>query len=285
MCAIPAGWACTHLDDPLAKRVVLTEHTGPFALVMHPSTGEAFVRAALAEAAAVAAVSECLRQDMLAAGIERNIAVIHNPVSADFTPSAPPALSPGEAQRPTFRAAFVGRLTELKGIPEMADAASALARDERWNIEWLIAGTGPCEALLRRRFAAANIESRLEMHGLCDKREVADILGKSHFLVLPSHGENCPLAICEALSVGRPVATTDAAGCKALVSDADGTVARIGDAESLRDAIERLISDYARWDWRETAARAKERFSSKAVAARYADIFDAVAQTGGSHAE
>ncbi len=83
----------------------------------------------------------------------------------------------------------------------------------------------------------------------------------------------CPLAICEALSAGRPVVTTEAEGCRALVGPDDGVLARIGDAASLAEATRRLILDYPQWDWQGISSRARSRFSAATVAARYADIF------------
>jgi len=273
MCAIPAGWACTHLDDPLARRVVVTEHTGPFSLVMTPRAGESYVRAALGEAAAVAAVSEPLRRDMSVAGIRRDIAIVSNPVSAAFAACAPPPVEQDASGRPVYRGVFVGRLTALKGVPELSEAAVALSDDSRFAVEWDVVGPGPLAGELRRRFASAGMGDRLKMHGYCEKSEVAGLIRASHFLVLPSHGENCPLAICEALSVGRPVVTTEADGCRALLDEAEGVLARVGDAGSLADAIARLLSDYAKWDWRSISARARDRFSGSAVARQYAKVF------------
>ena len=273
MCAIPAGWACTHLQDPLAARVVVTEHTGPFSLVLGPRAGEEYVRAALAKAVTVAAVSEPLRQDMLAASIARDIEVIPNPVVGDFAATAPPPVARDDRGRSIHRAIFVGRLTELKGIRELIEAALRLARQDRSLIHWHVAGYGPLESEMRDRFAAAGIGDRLILHGLCDKPTVARLVRESHFLVLPSHGENCPLAICEALSIGRPVVATDVPGCKALVGEGDGVLARVRDAASLAETIGRLVAEYERWDWRAVAARAGERFSGPAVAGQYADLF------------
>jgi glycosyltransferase involved in cell wall biosynthesis len=291
MCAIPAGWACTHLDDPLATRIVVTEHTGPFSLVLSPRAGEAYVRAGLAKAAAVLAVSEPLRQDMLAAGIKREITVVGNPVAEVFAATPPPPVATDSAGRAVYHGLYVGRLTELKGIPELIEAGISLTREvqhahsevgmpphtgmphRRFSIHWHVAGYGPLDQEWRSRFAAAGLTDSLTLHGFCDKPTVARLLREAHFLVLPSHGENCPLAICEALSFGRPVAATDVPGCAALVGDGDGVLARVKDPKSLATAIETLLTDYHRWDWSAIAARAKERFAPAAVAARYAEVF------------
>ena len=276
MCAIPAGWACTHLDHPLARRTVVTEHTGPFSLVLSRRAGESYVRAALAKAAAVVAVSEPLRQNMLAARIDRDIPVIGNPVGRQFAPAPPSPVGADDRGRRRYRALFVGRLTALKGVPELIDAAIALSHEAASAIDWHVAGYGPLEDEMRRRFAEAGLADGLTLHGFCDKPTVAKLLGESHLLVLPSHGENCPLAICEALSVGRPVVTTDTPGCQALVGEGDGVLARVGDAGSLAEAIRRTVTGYSTWDCQAIARRAASRFSAEAIVSRYADIFRAI---------
>jgi glycosyltransferase involved in cell wall biosynthesis len=272
MCAIPAGWACTHLKSPLSRPVVVTEHTGPFSLVMKPKAGESYVRAGLARATAVVAVSEHLRRDMLAAGIQRTIEVVANPVFGDFQASAPPAVAANDAGQTVFHGVFVGRLTELKGIRDLLEAATRLAADQRFVIQWHFAGQGPLEEEVRRRFQAEGMDGRLKMHGFCSKGEVARLVRESHFLVLSSHGENCPLAICEALCTGRPVVATRDTGCESLVKDEDGVLCEIGDPQDLAEAIARLLLNYPQWDWQAIAERARARFSPDVVAARYAEI-------------
>ncbi len=272
-CAIPAGWACTRLDDRLSRRVVLTEHTGSTLWATPPSRGGSFIRAALTDAATVVAVSEVSKTAMQSNGIDRPIEVVSNPVYRGFAGTPPPQVSPDEHGRPIFRAVFVGRLTEMKGIPELIDAALILSGDERFAVQWHIAGYGPAEEALRERFATAGQADSLKLHGFCAKEDTARLIGQAHFIILPSHDENCPLAICEALSAGRPVVTTEAEGCRALVGPDDGVLARIGDAASLAEATRRLILDYPQWDWQGISSRARSRFSAATVAARYADIF------------
>ncbi len=276
MCAIPAGWACTTLNDPLASRVVITEHTGPFSLVMSPYAGESFVRSALAAAARVVAVSEPLREEMQKAGISGKLDVVGNPVSEEFTPFAPPVVEKVESGGVSFRGLFVGRLTALKGVPELIEAAVQLKKKSAFSVTWHFAGDGPLQGEIQRRFESAGLRDKLRLHGLCERSRVAALLRESHFLVLPSHGENCPLAICEALSAGRPVVASDVPGCKVLIGQGDGVIGPVRNASALADAIVRLVEDYAAWDWQAIAARAAARFSPKVIAARYAEIFRSV---------
>lgn len=274
MCAIPAGWACTHLFHRrarLGRRVVVTENTGPFSLVLSPKKGELYVRSGLAKAAAIVAVSEPLRRDMLAAGINGTIDVIPNPVEEIFVGSPPPDVSRDAENRPVYRGLFVGRLTVLKGINELVDAAIQLSQEKTFAVEWHFAGYGELESDARQQFAEAGLKA--VFHGLCEKKAVAILLAASHFLVLPSHGENCPLAICEALASGRPVIGTRGTGCEPLIDGGDGVLGEIGNASSLANAVRTLLADYPRWDWNAIARRGQARYSQDAIAKQYASIF------------
>lgn len=276
MCAIPAGWACTHLSGRwrrLAERVVVTENTGPFSIVLSPQKGEAYVRAGLVKAKAIVAVSEPLKRDMLAAGIHGSIEVVPNPVEPLFAGSSPPPIETDPDGRSIYRGLFVGRLTTLKGIGELIDAAIELSHEKTFVIEWHFAGYGELEEEIRRRLAEAGMAKQAMMHGLCDKKTVASLLAASHFLVLPSHGENCPLAVCEALASGRPVIGTRGTGCEPLIGEGDGELCDIGNFKSLADALRRLLTDYSKWDWRSISERGKDRFSLEAVAKQYGQIY------------
>jgi len=278
MAALPAGWACTHLGGALASRVLITEHTGPFALLLRPSGAEKMTLSALSRAVEVVAVSANLKIEMQAAGVTRPIGVVGNLVADAFQPGPPPeAPRAGNAQA-QFHVAFVGRLTVEKGLRELIAAAQLLAKQPEPRFAWHFVGTGPMESELRAAMIRLDAES--VFHGFQNPAGVASILRSSHALVLPSYGENYPLAICEALASGRPVVTTDVPGCAALVGPGDGLMVSVRNAVALADALQRCAVDYAQWDWRAIGARARERFSRARVAQDYIRLYETVRAGG-----
>lgn len=270
MCAIPAGWACTHLDDPLAARTVVTEHTGPFSLVLTPRAGEAYVRVALAKAAAVVAVGEPLRQEMMAAGVRREIAVCGNPVAGSFTAQPVPCASRDDS---SVRAIFVGRLVAEKGLRELVQAAAAVSSDGSRKVHWHFVGDGPLESLLRESFAHRGQADRLHLHGNQSRARVASLMAESDFLVLPSHGETFGMAAAEALCLGLPVLTTRGTACAEFVGEDDGVLVEIGNPESLTTGLRRMLERLPRFDRQAIAGRARQRFSGDAVACWYGRLF------------
>ena len=202
MCAIPSAWACTSLNDPLARRVVVTENTGPFSAVITRRTGRSFALTGLDRAAAVVAVSEQCKAEMRTCGVAREILIRGNPVSDAFTTRA--VSSPRAQGRP--RGLFVGRLTGPKGIGELIEAGIALTVEH--GVEWHFVGDGPMAAAIRRRFDDAGLADRLTLEGTCDRSIVVDVMSRCDYLVLPSHGETFGMAVAEALCMGLPVLTT-----------------------------------------------------------------------------
>lgn len=267
MCVLPAGWACTHLDDPLAQRVIVTEHTGPFSLVLKPRGAGWYVRTALAKAAAVFAVSPHGRGQMRAAGITRDIEVCGNPVSDAFLQQEIPA---PRTQGPA-RVLFVGRLVREKGIGELAAAATTVGRTSK--VEWHFAGDGPMEPAIISRFAAARLSDQLVLHGRCDRAAIARLMAESDFLVLPTYGETFGLAVAEALCTGLPVITSRGTACEDFISEGDGLLTNMQNIPSLVAVLRKMIDKHAQYDRRKIADRARARFSGSAVAETYARTY------------
>ncbi len=283
MCAIPSGWACTHLEEPAdpdgaadlrspprlpARPVVVTEHTGPFSLVMRRRGEARLVRAALDKAAAVVAVSEHLRGQMGAAGITREILVHGNAVARGFLE----AEHSNRALHDPPRGLFVGRLTMEKGVPELIDAAVRLDR-AGLAAEWHFLGDGPLQTMLSNRLRAAGLESSIILHGQRARPEVVRIMSQCDFLVLPSHGETFGIAVAEALCMGLPVVTTRGTACAEFVNESNGVLIEMKDGESLADGVRILLARLQSYDRAAFAAAARTRFSPAGLANYYELLF------------
>lgn len=267
MCAVPAGWACTRLASSLARRVIVTEHTGPFSLALEPPAARRYVFDALRDAAAVFAVSDSSAEEMRAAGVNQPISVCGNPLAEVFLAST----LPDGREEGSPRALFVGRLVAGKGVGDLLDAVTSLG--PAFDAEWHFVGEGPMSPVIQSRFAAAGLGERLHMHGYRDRAGVARLMARSDFLVLPTHGETFGVVVAEALCMGLPVVTTRGTACGDFVGGGEGALAEIGDVESLEAAIRRVAAGLGGFDGKAIASRARERFSGSAVAARYAEVF------------
>jgi len=80
--------------------------------------------------------------------------------------------------------------------------------------------------------------------GNLNERELIQAMLKAHIYVMPSHIENSPNSLCEAMILGMPCITTLAGGTTSLLKDKkEGLVIQDGDPWSLAGALLEIL-DY-----------------------------------------
>jgi glycosyltransferase involved in cell wall biosynthesis len=82
----------------------------------------------------------------------------------------------------------------------------------------------------------------LEHFGETDR--VADYYAQCSVYVLPSYREGTPRTVLEAMSMGRPVITTDAPGCRETVRDGEtGYLVPVKDGKAVAEKMLAFIED------------------------------------------
>lgn len=77
-----------------------------------------------------------------------------------------------------------------------------------------------------------------------EMRDVRPAIAASHVYVLPSYREGMPRTVLEAMSMGRPIITTDAPGCRQTVEDGiNGVLVPVAHASALQAAMEGFLKD------------------------------------------
>jgi glycosyltransferase involved in cell wall biosynthesis len=138
---------------------------------------------------------------------------------------------------------LIARLIWDKGIREYVEAARLLKKrypQVRFRI------LGPLDknphAITYDTVCRWEADGIVEYLGRTD--DVRPYLKESSVYVLPSYREGTPRSVLEALSIGRPVVTTDAPGCRETVIDGlNGYLVPVKDADRLAVAMEKLIMD------------------------------------------
>lgn len=167
------------------------------------------------------------------------------------TPEAPQAVV-GEGER--TRILFLGRVGERKGVPELLDALSILKDDPRWSA--VIAGDGDVESS-KARSVTLGLANSVRFTGWVGPREVDDLLADADVLVLPSHDENLPMSVIEAMSHGLGVVTTPVGAVEDIIKDGEtGLLVPVGDPKRLAQALRTLIESPERIKTLGHAARA-----------------------------
>ncbi len=132
---------------------------------------------------------------------------------------------------------LIARLLGDKGVREYVEAAR-LVRKKHPNARFYLAGwldTNP-SAITESELQGWVDEGAVEFLGKLD--DVRPAISRCQVYVLPSYREGTPRTVLEAMSMGRPVITTDAPGCRETVKDGvNGRLVPVGDAAALSQAM------------------------------------------------
>jgi len=116
--------------------------------------------------------------------------------------------------------AYVGRLSEGKGVPEFIEAIEGLSANHG-NIRFLIGGDGPLRGWVEEYLDKANLNSRVKFAGWIPHDELPGYLNQVKLLVLPSYTEALPNIILEAMACGTPVLVTAVGAIPDIIKDGE----------------------------------------------------------------
>ena len=229
----PAGVIAQHLSGEFGMPYILTEHMGPFPFKSLMKKNGAPINAitdAIKSANEVVAVSQYLG-DRIANFTGRQPLIIPNLTDeAVFRPKAPPL---------DKRIIFVGRLVREKGLEELLSVWMTIKeRYEGWQLE--IIGDGP----LYRKVTDPTIIWKGEL----TREHISASLGSAAFLVLPSHYDNNPLVIIEAMACGVPVLASRVGGIPEMISEQTGRIIPAQASKALEEGLAHMIDHHASYD-------------------------------------
>jgi glycosyltransferase involved in cell wall biosynthesis len=135
----------------------------------------------------------------------------------------------------------VGRLSPEKAFNNLIKATHELVQAGR-DVELWIAGEGDDREHLEKLIAHLGCGDRVKLLGFF--KDTVALYGAMDLYVLSSLREGLPNVVLEAMSMRVPVVSTEVAGVPKLITDGQsGLLCPIGDIESLRVAMDRLIAD------------------------------------------
>lgn len=133
----------------------------------------------------------------------------------------------------------IGRLEKYKGH-QRAIAALPRVLTKYPNARLWIAGTGPYESQLRALASRLGVADRVDIHAIpgTDRERMARELSKAALVVLFSEYETHPIAILEALALGRPVLVADTPGLSQIAQQGFGPAIPLNSSSvQIADAI------------------------------------------------
>lgn len=151
-----------------------------------------------------------------------------------------------------------GRLERYKGHHRAIDALPELLRTHP-DARLLVLGSGPYEAELRALAVRRGVADRVEVRHVppTDREQMARLLAGAGCVVLLSDYEAHPVAVMEALTLGRPVVVARTSGLTELVDqgwargvevDADPAIVARAIADQLRQPVLPDAAELPTWE-------------------------------------
>lgn len=143
-----------------------------------------------------------------------------------------------EEENGIVRFAFISRIMKEKGI-DLYLAAAKTIRAKYSNAEFHICGF--CESEYRGKLEEYIENGTVIYHGMI--RDVSGFLNNIHCVVHPTYyPEGISNVLLESCSTGRPIITTDRAGCREVIDDnVNGFMIPQKNGKKLVESIERFI--------------------------------------------
>lgn len=136
----------------------------------------------------------------------------------------------------------IGRLCEQKGQLLLLQSVKAVL-DAGYQLKLVLAGDGEMRPEIESFIAQHDLLGNVEITGWISSEQVKQQLIESDAMVLPSFAEGLPVAIMEAMAVGRPVITTYIAGIPELITNKkNGFLFPAGDILATKNSIIDFIS-------------------------------------------
>jgi len=139
---------------------------------------------------------------------------------------------------------LIARLLKDKGIKEYVGAAREIRKYYPESRFLLLGDFDPSPgAISEEHIKGWNEEGIIEYWGTVE--DVRPVLSQARFYVLPSYyREGVPRTVLEAMSMGRPIITTDAPGCReTVVKEENGLLVTPKDEKSLATAMLDLLNN------------------------------------------
>jgi glycosyltransferase involved in cell wall biosynthesis len=232
-------------------------------------------RMALKRFHGLAAVSDSVAQRLLNSGVAATkIRTIANGIDVEPFEHALP--SPALNFDGNKVIGMVARLDLQKGFEYLLRAAHQLCGTFP-ALKVVIAGEGPDRQAIENMIQRFGLQSSVILAG--HHSDMPGIYAAIDIFVLPSLNEGLPMTILEAMAASKPVIATRVGAIPSVIKEGEtGLLVDPGDADGLRDALARLLSDSdlcqrlgaAGHDW------VRRNYTSEAMAMKYRQMYGEV---------
>ena len=271
---VPAVLLGKRYDIP----VVVTEHSSEFPRGRMRGLNKLKAKFAFERASLVCPVSENLKKHIESYGIRARFHVVPNVV--DTSLFSPNSNTTNEVRDGRKHILLVALLSPVKGVPYLLEALAHL-KANREDFVLNIVGDGPNKSEYEALAHELRLRNVVRFHGLKTKQEVAELMKRCDFFVLPSLFETFGVVLIEALACGKPVIATDIGGPSEIVTEEVGKLVPPRDPEALTEVIDYMLAHYSDYDPNKILAYVKGRFSYEVVGRKFDEVYNCVIQNKG----
>ena len=204
-----------------------------------------------------------------------HIMVLPNPIPLESEPMMSPLETRQVGLPRPVRMLFLGDVTEDKGVVDLLHAMTVIEACSAVSVELDICGSGEVDRM-RRLSQQLYLQDVVRFHGWVERSSTEDLMQAADIYVHPSHNDELPMAVLEALAAGRPVVATQVGGMGEAVLDGEnGFLVTPNRPDRLAQAIRQLVEDSqmrARMGQR-SRQLARERFGVEAVAKQLLEVY------------
>jgi glycosyltransferase involved in cell wall biosynthesis len=134
-----------------------------------------------------------------------------------------------------------------KGIETILETANHLKTYSKYHIKWTVAGVSQDSPLLKtfsRKTKISPVSVNVEFIGPTQETTLVNKMLESDIFIHPSHIDNSPISLCEAMVLGMPIISSNVGGIQSLLTDKiEGLLVQDGETFGLAGAILELINN------------------------------------------
>ena len=171
---------------------------------------------------------------------------------------------------------LIARLLKEKGIREYIESAKSIKK-KYYDVKFmLVGGEDPSlDSIPVDHIKSLDSKNIIEYYG--EVKDVRPYIQKCHIYVLPSYHEGMPRTVLEAMSMGRPIITTDVPGCRDTVeNNKNGFIINSKNSNQLEEKMIWYIKNTDRWEEMGKQSRyiAKKFFDVNKINEQYYKIME-----------
>jgi glycosyltransferase involved in cell wall biosynthesis len=268
---LPAGWSAMKVAKRYGIPIVLTEHSGPFSMHLGTELSRKLARETLTGVDGIIAISPNMAKQLLDFQPGLQIQVIGESVKTDFFVPVNGAARQNATSKRFFVAA---RLAEQKGLEHLIEAVHLLQQKGLNSFELVIGGEGPDRRKLEDLATSLGVAPRCKFLGLLNREQVRHEMQQCDVFVLSSLWETFGVVVGEAMACGKPVISTRCGGPEFIVTEENGVLVDVANAQALADAMSDFIAGRKHFDSQTVRDSVVNRFSPEMFAKNASAVYE-----------